>query len=214
MPSSGTGPLEPPEPRPSSQFAAARFERALREGGFLRLPFEAAVLLAAGSQCTAGFDHALVEFRVPFLAVGELHVELFEAAYVREPNGPPNLVANLLLARSGAATAEARRLVERPDGKGREGAGTLQTHLHYASCFADAAAVGEVVDAANPPSKAQTAFEVACSWAKAGNTDVAAAWLEKAADAGFRAASVVDGDPDLATVRADPRWPLLRARLV
>ena len=140
--------------------------------------------------------------------------ELFEAAYVREPNGPPNLVATELLARSGAATAVARRLVERPDGKGREGAGTLQTHLHYADRFAEAAEVGEVVYAANPPSKAQTAFEVACSWAKAGNTDVAAAWLEKAADAGFRAASVVDGDPDLATVRADPRWPLLRARLV
>ena len=140
--------------------------------------------------------------------------ELFEAAYVREPNGPPNLVATELLARAGAATAVARRLVERPDGTGREGAGTLQTHLHYAGCFADAAAVGEVVYAANPPSRAQTAFEVACSWAKAGNTDVAATWLEKAADAGFRAASVVDGDPDLATVRADPRWPLLRARLV
>ena len=140
--------------------------------------------------------------------------ELFEAAYVREPNGPPNLIATELLARSGAATAVARRLVERPDGKGREGAGTLQTHLHYADRFAEAAAVGEVVYAANPPSKAQTAFEVACSWAKAGNIDVAAAWLEKAADAGFRAASVVDGDPDLATVRADPRWPLLRARLV
>jgi hypothetical protein len=24
---------------------------------------------------------------------------------------------------------------------------------------------------------------------------------------------VVDGEPDLTTVRADPRWPLLRARL-
>jgi Zn-dependent protease len=139
--------------------------------------------------------------------------ELFEAAYVREPNGPPNLVATEVLARAGAATAVARRLVERPDGKGRDGAGSLQTHLHYADRFAEAAEVGEVVYAANPPSQAQTAFEVACSWAKAGSVDQAATWLERAADAGFRAASVVDGEPDLATVRADPRWPVLRARL-
>jgi Zn-dependent protease len=139
--------------------------------------------------------------------------ELFEDAYVREPNGPPNLIATEVLARAGAATAVAKRLVERPDGRGRDGAGSLQTHLHYADRFAEAAEVGEVVYAGNPPSQAQTAFEVACSWAKAGSVDRAATWLEKAADAGFRAPTVVDGEPDLATVRADPRWPLLRARL-
>lgn len=140
--------------------------------------------------------------------------ELYEAAYVREPNGPPNLIATEVLARAGAATVVAQRLVARPDGKGREGAGSLQTHLHYANRFAEAAEVGEVVYAGNPPSHAQTAFEVACSWARAGSVDHAASWLEKAADAGFRAPSVVDGEPDLATVRADPRWPVLRARLV
>lgn len=148
------------------------------------------------------------------LATGEPDAfELYESAYVREPNGPPNLIATEILARAGAATAVARRLVERPDGKGRDGAGTLQTHLHYAHRFAEAAEVGEVVYAGNPPSRAQTAFEVACSWAKAGSIDHAASWLERAADAGFRAPSVVDGEPDLAIVRADPRWPLLRARL-
>lgn len=139
--------------------------------------------------------------------------ELFESAYVVEPNGPPNLIATEVIARAGAAAAIARRLVERADGKGREGAGSLQTHLHYADRFREAAEVGEVVFAAGPPSRAQTAFEVACSWAKAGDVDHAADWLGRAADAGFRAASVVDGEPDLATVRADPRWPLLRARL-
>ena len=139
--------------------------------------------------------------------------QLFEDAYVAVPSGPSNLIATEVLARAGAAVVVARRLVERPDGKGREGAGSLQTHLHYASCFGDAAEVGTVVYAANPPSKAQTAFEVACSWAKAGDPDHAIEWLERAADDGFRAASLVDGEPDLETVRADPRWPLLRARL-
>ncbi|MGQ0431050.1 MAG: TPR end-of-group domain-containing protein [Microthrixaceae bacterium] len=139
--------------------------------------------------------------------------ELFEAAYVAQPGGPPNLVATDLLARSGAAAAVARRLVDRPDGSGREGAATLQTHLHYGDHFRAAAEVGETVFAAHPPSPAQTAFEVACSWAKAGEVDQAVTWLEHAADHGFRAASIIEGEPDLAPVRADSRWPLLRARL-
>lgn len=148
------------------------------------------------------------------LATGDPNAfELFEQAYLAEPNGPPNLVATQVLARAGAATAVAKRLVERSDGKGREGAATLQTHLHYADYFREAAEVGEAVYAAGPASRAQTAFEVACSWAKAGEVDQSVAWLHHAADAGFRAPSVVDGEPDLAGGRADPRWPVLRARL-
>ncbi|HEX4866062.1 MAG TPA: hypothetical protein VFV32_00395 [Acidimicrobiales bacterium] len=139
--------------------------------------------------------------------------ELFEAAYVSEPGGPPNLVATELLARSGASAAVAKRLLARPDGRGRDGAATLQTHLHYGDRFAEAAEVGEAVFADRPTSPAQTAFEVACSWSRAGQVDRAITWLERAADAGFRAASLVDGEPDLADVRSDPRWPLLRARL-
>lgn len=139
--------------------------------------------------------------------------EQFEAAYVAEPNGPPNMVATDLLARSGAATTLARRLVARPDGKGREGAATLQTHLHYGDRFREAAEVGEAVFAADPASPAQTAFEVACSWARTDEIDLALHWLDRAAEAGFRAASLVDGEPDLVTVRADPRWPVVRARL-
>jgi hypothetical protein len=138
---------------------------------------------------------------------------LFEEAYVAEPGGPPNLVATEVLARTGASAALARRLLARPDGKGREGAANLQTHLHYGDRFREAAEVGEAVFAASPASPAQTAFEVACSWARAGETDLAVDWLSRAADSGFKAATVVDGEPDLATVRVDPRWPLLRARL-
>jgi stage IV sporulation protein FB len=139
--------------------------------------------------------------------------ERFEAAYVAQPSGPPSLVATELLARSGAASAVAKRLVARPDGKGREGAATLQTHLHYGDRFREAAEVGEAVYEAAPASRAQTAFEVACSWARADEVDRAVTWLEHAAEAGFRAAGLVDGEPDLAVVRTDPRWPLLRARL-
>ncbi len=149
------------------------------------------------------------------LATGDASAfERFEAAYVAEPGGPPSMVATELIARAGAAGAVAKRLVARPDGAGRDGAGTLQTHLHYADRFREAAEVGEVVYGAQPPSAAQTAFEVACSWARAGEVDRAAAWLDRAADAGFRAAGIVDGEPDLASVREHPSWPVLRARLV
>jgi stage IV sporulation protein FB len=170
--------------------AARRLIQGLgdRADGFLR----AATALAAGDK--AAF-------------------ELYEAAYVATPSGPTNLVATEVLARTGAAVPVARRLVDRADGRGKEGAGTLQTHLHYAGQFEYAAEVGTVVYAADPPSKAQTAFEVACSWARATDVDHAIEWLERAAEDGFRAANLVDGEPDLADVRADPRWPLLRARL-
>lgn len=148
------------------------------------------------------------------LATGEADAfELFEEAYVAQPSGPPNLVTTDLLARSGAATVVARRLIARPDGSGREGAATMQTHLHYGDHYRAAAEVGEAVYAAEPASPAQTAFEVACSWSRAGEVEQAIVWLGRAADEGFRAASIVDGEPDLEAVRDDPRWPLLRARL-
>jgi Zn-dependent protease len=139
--------------------------------------------------------------------------DLLEDAYVASPSGPPNLVVTEVIARAGAASALATRLLERADGRGREGAGMLQTHLHYGDRFAEAATVGEAVFESGPPSPAQTAFEVACSWSRAGDVDRAVSWLERAADAGFRAASLVDGEPDLATVRADARWADLRPRL-
>jgi hypothetical protein len=89
----------------------------------------------------------------------------------------------------------------------------LQTHLHYAEHYRDAAMVGEAVFAAKPPSPPQTAFEVACSWSRAADVERAVEWLERAAALGFRAPTLADGEPDLAAVRADPRWPVIRAQL-
>jgi len=148
------------------------------------------------------------------LATGpvEMADDLFEAAYRAEPSGPPNLVPATLLADAGRAVPVAARLV----GAGRPGveaASGLQTHLHYAERFRAAAEVGEQVFAAGPQSPAQTAFEVACSWARAGNPDEALRWVEAAVDAGFRAPGLLDGEPDLAPVRALPGWPAVRSRL-
>jgi hypothetical protein len=73
--------------------------------------------------------------------------------------------------------------------------------------------VGELVYQARPRSPAQTAFEVACSWARAGNAEIALRWVGVAVDAGFRAPGLLDGEPDLAPVRALPGWAAVRARL-
>jgi hypothetical protein len=96
---------------------------------------------------------------------------------------------------------------------GIEAAGGLQTHLHYAERFRAAAEVGEQVYAAGPRSPAQTAFEVACSWARASEPAIALRWVGTAVDAGFRAPGVLDGEPDLASVRALPGWAEVRSRL-
>jgi Zn-dependent protease len=142
----------------------------------------------------------------------DLAVELYRKAYAAEPGGPPNLVAAELVGRHDLGTELARALVE-DAGAGPAAASGLQTHLHYAGRHRAAAEVGEVVHAAGAPSPAQTAFEVACSWSRADEVDRAIGWLERAADAGFRAAAVVDGEPDLAAVRTHPRWPAVRDRL-
>jgi Zn-dependent protease len=148
------------------------------------------------------------------LVIGPMEMadDLFEAAYRAQPGGPPNLVPATLLADAGRAVPVAARLCALGDA-GVEAASGLQTHLHYAERFRAAAEVGEQVFAAGPQSPAQTAFEVACSWARAGNADEALRWVEAAVDAGFRAPGLLDGEPDLAPVRALPGWPAVRSRL-
>lgn len=141
-------------------------------------------------------------------------VDGYVAAWAARPDGPPSLVATQVLGDSGHAVEVARRLLAERGSAGRQAAATLQTHLHYSERWTAAAEVGEVVYTAGPTSPAQTAFEVACSWARLGDVDRAVNWLERAAADGFRAASLVDGEPDLAAVRADPRWPVVRAQLV
>lgn len=138
--------------------------------------------------------------------------DLFEAAYLAEPSGPPNLVPATLLAESGQAGPLVAALVDKGPA-GVEAAGSLQTHLHYAECFQAAAEVGEQVFAASPQSPAQTAFEVACSWARAGRPEEALRWVEAAVDAGFKAPGVLDGEPDLAPVRSLDGWAAVRSRL-
>jgi serine/threonine-protein kinase len=60
---------------------------------------------------------------------------------------------------------------------------------------------------------ARFAYNAACSLARMGRTDDALAWLARAVNAGWDDAASVDGDPDLAPLRADPRFAEIRARV-
>jgi stage IV sporulation protein FB len=193
------------EPRLSPGEVETRAWNALRAGEGDR----AASVLGRSSESANPFLRASVA-----LVTGprEMADDLFEAAYKAEPGGPPNLVPATLLADHGRATAVAERLVTSGP-TGIEAAGSLQTHLHYAERFRAAAEVGEQVFAAGPRSPAQTAFEVACSWARADEPTIALRWVGTAVDAGFRAPGLLDGEPDLASVRSLPGWAAVRSRL-
>ncbi|MDZ7673626.1 MAG: site-2 protease family protein [Acidimicrobiales bacterium] len=133
-------------------------------------------------------------------------------AYLANPSGPSNLVPASVAADSGNAVLLARRLV----GQGRAGAeaaASVQTHLHYAERFDHAAAVGEVVFAVVDASRAQVAFDTACSWARAGEPDRGLEWVQRAVESGFAAPALLDGEPDLAEVRAHPGWDTVRDQL-
>ena len=134
------------------------------------------------------------------------------AAYVANPSGPSNLVTAAVAAESGQALPLAQRLVAE-GAPGIEAAGSIQTHLHYGERFGPAAQVGEVVYAASGPNRAQTAFDVACSWSRAGEPERAIRWVRTAVSDGFAAPRLLDGEPDLALARSHPDWDEIRATL-
>jgi hypothetical protein len=192
-------------PRPRSGESESMAWNALRGGDGAKA---SSIIERAGG----GVNPFLRASAALLVGPAEMADDLFESAYRTEPGGPPNLVPATLLADQGRAVAVASRLVEaKPEGI--EAAGGLQTHLHYAERFQAAAEVGEKVFEAGPRSKAQTAFEVACSWARAGNPDIALRWVGIAVDAGFRAPGLLDSEPDLVPVRALPGWAAVRSRL-
>lgn len=137
----------------------------------------------------------------------------FRRAYLREPNGPSSLVPAMLVAASGHASQLAESLLATPGDAGPHGAASLQAHLHYAKAYAAAAEVGELVHSDGRASRAQAAFETACSWAQAGNPGRGLEWLGRAVDDGFSASNLLDGEPDLGPLRVLPGFAAVRERL-
>jgi Flp pilus assembly protein TadD len=63
------------------------------------------------------------------------------------------------------------------------------------------------------PERADLHYDLACSQALLGRKDDAFASLERAVALGFGDPALLDEDDDLASLRADPRWAPLRARV-
>ncbi len=150
----------------------------------------------------------------PTVALAETgDLDALVAAYLANPSGPSNLVPASVAADRGQAVPLVTRLLAEDAAAGRDAAASVQTHLHYGERFADAARVGEVVYGAGGSARAQTAFDVACSWARAGDADQGMAWVRRAIDDGFAAPRLLDGEPDLEPVRSQPGWAEVRSSL-
>ena len=132
-------------------------------------------------------------------------------AYLQRPSGPANLVPASIVADAGAAEVLARRLLS-AGAEGTEATAALQTHLHYAERFRDAAVVGELLHDVSVASRAQVAFDTACAWSRSGDAERGLRWVSTALDDGFHAPRLLDGEPDLEPVRAQPGWADVRSR--
>jgi len=106
----------------------------------------------------------------------------------------------------------ADRLLAHP-GAGADALVRLQSHLHAAGRFPEAALVGRRAFDNGPEHPAEVAYDVACSLARAARPDEALGWLERAADAGLADPTAVDDDPDLAPLRSTPRYLAVVARM-
>lgn len=155
--------------------------------------------------------------------------------YLRRQHGAHSPVAAAYIARSGpleplvsALLGEAEAGLRRPAGPEgpatapgaapgaadrADAAADLAVHLHIASCFDEAARVGERALAARPTDPGRVAYNLACSQARAGNRTDALWWLERAADEGFTEVGLLDDDPDLGSVRSLDRFRAVRDRM-
>jgi Zn-dependent protease len=85
----------------------------------------------------------------------------------------------------------------------------LQLGLHKGGRFRESARVGGVLFDRQPV--ALVAYNVACSWACAGETEEALAWLNRAVDTGFRDTGLLDSDANFDSVRESDGFRALRS---
>jgi len=178
--------------------------------------------------CTGGASGAAVELEAMprgvsvngFLA-GSMALErgrtdealgAFADAFGRSQSGPWSMIVAESVARAGVVD----RLVDSLLASSAAGVGAVvafQSHLFAADRYPEAARVGQRAFGAGADEPAHVAYDVACSWARAARPDDALDWLEKAADAGLADRSLVDDDPDLATIRSTARYHTVVARM-
>jgi hypothetical protein len=139
-------------------------------------------------------------------------IDAFAEAFGRSQSGPWSLIVAQTLARAGVVDELADRLLATP-GAGAGALVHLQSHLFAAGRYPEAAGVGQRAFDAGAEEPAHVAYDVACSWARATRPDEALDWLERAVGAGLADRSLVDDDPDLATIRGTARYQAVTARM-
>ncbi len=164
-------------------------------------------VLARATGPVGGFVGATVA-----VAEGGGHEPLL-AAYRAAPGGPSNLVPAAVADDAGVLDDLVAALLGAGDPAGREAVRSIQTHLAYGERHAASARVGAALHAVDGPARAQTAFDVSCALARAGDLDAALGWVGRAIEDGFAAPRLLDGEPDLAAVRELPGWAAVRGRL-
>ncbi|HEX2047919.1 MAG TPA: site-2 protease family protein [Acidimicrobiales bacterium] len=85
----------------------------------------------------------------------------------------------------------------------------LQLGLHHAGRYRDAARVGALLFEQEPA--ALVAYNVACSWALARETQEALSWLDRAVEKGFRDTELLDRDNNFDAIRDTDGFRALRS---
>jgi hypothetical protein len=119
-------------------------------------------------------------------------------------------------ARSALAGALLSMLLATGTAAGPQHDADLRSRANRAYMQKDYAACGAAFDevAADPVTRNETdAHNAACCYALAGKPDLAFAALDRGVANGMRSAATLEGDGDLASLRSDPRWPALIAKV-
>ena len=104
---------------------------------------------------------------------------------------------------------ELRTLPVLPGPPKTNGYRALQLGLHHAGRYRDAARVGAVLFEVEPAPL--VAYNVACSWALAQETEEALAWLDRAVENGFRDTTLLDRDNNFDAIRDTDGFRALRS---
>jgi len=128
-----------------------------------------------------------------------------------------DIVAAMIAARLVLAAGALDRVIEELNGLPKalpgppktNGYRALQLGLHHAGRFREAARVGDLLFFQDPA--ALVAYNVACSWALAGETEEALAWLDRAVEKGFRDRTLLDQDNNFDSIRDTDGFRALRS---
>lgn len=139
-------------------------------------------------------------------------IELLRQAFEERPAGGTGTRVVRALIEDGRLD-DALAVVHGPLGEraGNSVASVVGQALFQARRYDDAARVGERSFDYDP--HPMLAYNVACSWARAGRREEALVWLHRAVDIGYRDLAELDAEADFEKVRQLPAFEPLRARL-